>query len=219
MGSSIYGIFIVEDHPLMRRGYTALINVEPDMVVCGEAGSVAEALEKISSCCPDLIIVDISLEGMSGIELIKQLSLQPTRPRILVVSVYDEALYAERALHAGANGYIVKNEADQNVICAIRKILKGGLFLSDCVSNKLLQHFSRQFSKNASPLERLSDRELETFELIGRGLTTRQIADLMHISPKTVESHRGRIKSKLVVHSTSELRKRAVLWVHRRKTM
>lgn len=207
-------IFVVDDHDITRKGYMVLINPQPDLEVCGEAGSATEALEKIPDANPDLAIVDISLEDMSGIELIKHLNVLRTDLPILVVSMHDEALYAERALRAGASGYVMKSEVHTAVIDAIRHVFNGGLYLSDRMNKKmLLQYMNRPGEEEASPLEQLTDRELETFELIGRGLSTRQIAEAMCISPKTVGTYRGRIKTKLVLENSAELVQRAVQWV------
>lgn len=208
-------IYVVDDHPIMRRGYASLINREPDMEVYGEAGSAEEALKDIQEKNPDLAIVDVSLEGMNGIEMLKHLKVQKPDMPILVVSMHDETLYAERALHAGASGYIMKSEVGSTVVDAIRRVMKGSLYLSDEMSSKLLRpYFGRPKDGVTSPLNTLSDRELEVFELVGRGLTTKGIAEALHISPKTVESHRARIKAKLGIDNTAQLRQRAVVWVN-----
>lgn len=209
-------IFVVDDHPIMRRGYASILDRQPDLEVCGEAGSADEALEKIPDSEADLVIVDISMEGMSGIELIKSLDAWDIDLPCLVVSMHDETLYAERALHAGAKGYIMKNEIDQTVVEAVRKILNGGFFLSDQMNNKILQRVSgTQRGIDESPLEQLSDRELEVFELLGKGQSTKEIAEELVISPKTVETHRRRIKQKLGIDSSTELLQRAVLWLEK----
>lgn len=207
-------IFVVDDHSIMRWGYIALINQEMDLEVCGEAGTALDALEKIAATKPDLAIIDISLDGMNGIELTKHLqALQPELP-VLIVSMHDESLYGERALRAGAKGYIMKREARTRIVEAIRRVLNGSFYLSDEMSTKiLLQYQGRRMDEESSSIERLSDRELEVFELFGRGFSTREIAESLLISPKTVESHRNRIKTKLAVDSTSELLQRAVQWV------
>lgn len=208
-------IFIVDDHPIMRKGYQALLNREQDLEVCGEAGSAQEALDQIEGAEvePDLVVVDISMEGMNGIELIKRIQAHRPNLPILVVSMHDEMLYAERALRAGARGYIMKKEVDTTVIAAIRKLLSGGFHLSERMNNHLmLQYQGGGTQHRKSPIERLSDRELEVFELLGRGYSTQEIADALHISPKTVETHRGRIKNKLSVNTSTELLQRAVQW-------
>lgn len=211
-------IFILEDHPIMRRGYRALIDGEMDMQVCGEAETAAEALEKIRRAPPDLVIADISLEGMNGIEFIKHLQAEQPGLEVLVVSMHEESLYAERALQAGASGYLMKKEAESRVIPAIRQVLAGHYFVSNRVQDKVMQQFAGRMSTKGVArqqpfLGQLSDRELEVFELHGRGLSTREMAAAMNISPKTVATHRGRIKTKLAIESTPELVRQAVLWI------
>ena len=206
-------IFVVDDHPVVRWGYISLINLEPDLEVCGEADTAFEALDKIPEACPDLAIVDISLEGMNGIELTKQLQvLHPDLP-VLIVSMHDEVLYGDRALRAGARGYIMKREVRTKIVEAIRRLLSGGTFLSDQMSTRLLHQYQGGRFDERSPIERLSDRELEVFDLYGRGYSTREIAEALFISRKTVESHRNRIKDKLGIESTSQILQRAVQWV------
>lgn len=207
-------IFVVDDHSVMRWGYIALINQEPDLEVCGEAGTALEALDQIPELEPDLVIVDISLEGMNGIELTKHLQTQEPELPVLVVSMHDESLYGERALRAGARGYIMKKEARTKIVEAIRRVLNGVFYMSDAMSTKiLLQYQGHKFEEEASSVDWLSDRELEVFELFGRGYSAREIAEALLISPKTVESHRNRIKEKLAVSSTTELLQHAVQWV------
>jgi DNA-binding NarL/FixJ family response regulator len=207
-------IFIVDDHPVMRRGYAYLIGAEMDLEVCGEAASAREALDRIPDAQPDLSIVDLTLKGMGGLELIKRLQSQHPDILILVVSMHDETLYADRALRAGARGYIMKSEVESVVVDAIRRILNGGVHVSDALSTKiLLQYAGASPSEEDSPLERLSDRELEVFEYMGRGSTTREIADKLALSPKTIDSYRSRIKEKMAIDSNNELTRRAVLWV------
>lgn len=215
-------IFILEDHPVMRRGYRALINGEMDLEVIGEAETAAEALEKIERVPPDLVIADISLDGMNGIEFIKRLHTQYPDMEVLVVSMHDESLYAERALHAGAAGYLMKKEAESRVIPAIRRVLNGRYAVSDRIEDQIMVQFAgriplKEAAENPESLSRLSDRELEVFELHGRGLSTREMAETLDISPKTIATHRGRIKSKLAVDSTPELVRRAVLWIESEK--
>lgn len=211
-------IFILEDHPVMRRGYRTLINGEMDLEVCGEAETAAEALENIPRTEPDLVIADISLEGMNGIEFIKRLHSQYPDLEVLVVSMHDESLYAERALHAGAAGYLMKNEAESHVIPAIRRVLNGRYAVSDRVEDRIMLQFAGRIHINEAAAShdahsQLSDREFEVFELHGRGLSTREMAEALDISPKTIATHRGRIKTKLAVDSTPELVRRAVLWI------
>jgi DNA-binding NarL/FixJ family response regulator len=206
-------IFVVDDHPVMRWGYISLINMEQDLEVCGEAGSAPEALEKIASLPPDLVVADISLDGMNGIDLTKHLQARFPELPVLIVSMHDESLYGERALRAGARGYIMKKEARTKIIEAIRRILHGAFYLSDQMSTKiLLQYQGKHLDETHSSIEQLSDREMEVFELFGRGYATREIAEALMISPKTVESHRNRIKEKLAIDTTAELLQRAVQW-------
>jgi DNA-binding NarL/FixJ family response regulator len=210
-------VFIVDDHPMMRRGYASLINAEPDLEVCGEAASAGATVDGVEATEPDLVVADISLEGANGIELTKQLlNLWPDLP-VLIISMHDEVLYAERALQAGAHGYLMKMEGDEAVLHAMRRVLEGHVYLSDAMQDRLLyQHVGQQRAPGdeaTTALRSLSDRELEVFEMIGRGHTTREVAERLSISPKTVESHRARIKSKLDVDSSIDLMRRAIQWV------
>lgn len=215
-------IFILEDHPIMRRGYRTLINGEMDLEVCGEAETAAEALEKIPEARPDLVIADISLEGMNGVEFIKRLQTEQPGLEVLVVSMHEESLYAERSLQAGAAGYLMKKEAESRVIPAIRQVLDGRYYVSDRIQDRIMHQFagripSTEPAGQKAVLSQLSDRELEVFELHGRGMSTRQMAEAMSISPKTVATHRGRIKTKLSIESTPELVRRAVVWIETEK--
>jgi len=215
-----YKIFIVDDHAITRRGYYYIIDEEGDMMVCGEAASAIEALEKIPEAQPDLVITDLTMEGMSGLELIKHLKSQYPDLHTLVVSMHDESLYANRSLRAGAKGYIMKNEVDTVIVKAIRRIMNGGLYVSDQMSTKILLQFSgTSFDASRSPIETFSDRELEVFEHLGRGLSTQQIAEAMLISTKTVDSYRSRIKQKLAVSTHVELLQQAVQWVQNQGIM
>lgn len=211
-------IYIVDDHPLMRRGYAFLLSRENDLEICGEAGSAEDALTELGRLSPNLLIADITLEGMNGIELTKRIHLEWPELPVLIVSMHDESLYAERALRAGARGFIMKREVDGVIVDAIRRVLDGGLFLSEAMSTQMLLRYSRRgLRPDVATIDSLSDRELEVFEMFGRGYSTREVAFALHISPKTVESHRGRIKEKLAIHSTAELVKRSVLWVQNRQ--
>ncbi len=211
-------IFILEDHPVMRRGYRVLINGEMDLEICGEAETAAEALEAIPKAVPDLVIADISLDGMNGIEFIKCLQAKHRGLEVLVVSMHDESLYAERALHAGAAGYLMKTEAESRIVPAIRRVLGGRYAVSDRIEDQIMVQFAGRIpiTKGAGlpdSLSQLSDRELEVFELHGRGLSTREMAEALGISAKTIATHRGRMKAKLAIESTPELIRRAVLWM------
>jgi DNA-binding NarL/FixJ family response regulator len=209
-------IFLVDDHPITREGLARLINHERDMEVCGQANTAAKAVTDIEPLKPDLVVVDVSLTtGASGLELIKDLVARHPRLRMLALSTHDEALYAERALRAGAKGYVMKQEPTEKVMAAIRQVLDGGIFLSDAMKDRLLRKITQSGSApSASEIERLSDRELEVYRLIGQGRGTRQIADELHLSMSTVETYRTHIKEKLHLASAPELVRRAVEWVH-----
>ncbi len=207
-------IYIVDDHPLMRKGLAMTIDKEMGYEVCGQAESAEEALAEIVKLAPDAAVVDISLPGMNGIELIKNVLHQKPGLKILVVSRHDEELYAERALRAGAKGYLMKLEAAEILITALRQILNGGIYLSEKIGSKMIMKMtSGNSTKSDDPLDLLSDRELEVFELTGKGLSTREIGEKLHISVKTVESHRANIKDKLQVETSNDLMRHAVRWV------
>ena len=208
-------VLIVDDHPIVRQGLTQMINQEADLTVCGEAEDAQNALQAVADLHPDLLLVDLSLKGGSGLELIKALRTRQHMVPILVVSMHDESLYVERALRAGARGYIMKHEATDIMMNAIRRVLRGEIYVSDKMLTKLL---GRLFpgdtpDSNTSILERLSNRELEVFRLIGEGQSTRHIATVLHVSIKTVESHRAHIKEKLQFNDTVELVRYAIQWV------
>ena len=206
-------VFVVDDHPIVRQGLAQLINQEADLVVCGQAESARSTLESLESCRPDIMIVDVSLEGPDGIELLKEIKARDTRIPVLILSMHDESLYAERALRAGASGYIMKQEATELVLTAIRRILAGEIYVSD----RMARHFLQQYVSGSGPakpstVEDLSDRELEVFRLIGQGLGTRQIAESLHLSVKTVETHYAHIKDKLCLKNARALVQYAVEW-------
>ena len=212
-------IFIVDDHPVLRRGLTALIESEPDLAVCGEAATCRGALEAIHEHQPDLVIVDIALEGQDGLELIKQMKTRLPKIPGLVLSMYDEKVYAERALRVGARGYVTKQQLDETLLVAIRRLLRGEIYLSAKLEARLATKFvAGQTLETDSPLNALSDRELQVFRLIGQGQSTRQIADTLHLSIKTIESHREHIKHKLTIESAAELAQRATRWVETGRT-
>lgn len=206
-------ILILDDHPLIRKGMTALISLESDLEVIGDCGESETALRLVEEHHPDLIIIDISLRSGNGLELIKSLSTTATAPRMLVCSMHDEMLFAERCLRAGASGYINKEAANHCVIEAIRAIREGRTYLSPELSEKILSRIVGGGLPQQSPLEKLTDRELEVFGLIGRGLTTRQISERLHLSYKTIESYRENIKAKLSLKNAAELNCHAVRWV------
>jgi DNA-binding NarL/FixJ family response regulator len=199
---------------MMRVGLAQLINKQPDMEVCGEAGSPAEAMDQIPKHHPDLIVADITMKGGSGLEFIKNVLAAHGDVRILVVSMHDESVYAERALRAGACGYIMKEESAEYLVTAIQRVLDGGIYLSETMSARLLKSIANPKSRSShSPLQKLTDREFEIFQLIGRGKTTGEIAGQLHISPRTVDVHRGQIKEKLHLKSGTALVHHAVLWI------
>ena len=207
-------VFVVDDHPIVRHGLAELINREPDLAVCGEAGDVHKALQSISALKPDILILDISLNGPDGIELLKNVRLRDVALPVLVLSMHDESIYAERALRAGANGYIMKDEAPEKVLLALRRILGREVYVSDQVANKMLQvYIGRSSVLTHTPVAGLTDRELEVFRLIGEGRATRQIAEELHLSVKTVESYQAHIKEKMSFRSARELMRHAVQWV------
>jgi DNA-binding NarL/FixJ family response regulator len=207
-------VLIVDDHPIVRQGLRSLVEQEVDLTVCGEAGSAAEALKVLTALKPDLLLVDISLKGPDGLELTKSVrALKPGLP-ILIVSMHDESLYAERVLRAGANGYIMKEEVAENVVGAARKVLAGDIYISDRMRQQILRGVAGQRTHPAtSSIERLSDRELEVFRLIGQGHGTRQIAEDLHLSVKTIETYRAHIKEKMGLPNATSLVRQAVQWV------
>ncbi len=199
-------VFIVDDHPIVREGLTLLINREPDLSVCGDAKEMHSALQTITALKPDILIVDISLNGPDGLDLLKNIRLRDPMIPVLILSMHDETIYAERALRAGANGYIMKQEATERVLVALRRILNREIYLSDRIANKMLRQFvAGSPAAGRSIIDELSDRELEVLRLIGEGHGTRQIADELHISIKTVESYQSHLKEKLSLKNAREL--------------
>jgi DNA-binding NarL/FixJ family response regulator len=210
-------LLIVDDHPLFRKGLEELIHSDANFAVCGEADNAAAAMEVIRELHPDMAIVDLSLPGANGIELIKNIRAEfPSLP-VLVLSMHDESLYALRALRAGADGYVMKHEAMANVIQAIREVFNGRPYLSPAMAAQVITKFAhRQAEGETDAVERLSDRELEILELIGKGNEVRQIAKLLHLSPKTVETHRAHIKDKLDLKNSREVARFALQWLSAR---
>jgi DNA-binding NarL/FixJ family response regulator len=208
---SKFRILLVDDHPMVRQGLARLINDEADLCVCGEADSASAALAMLNSVQPDLAVVDISMGGVDGIELVKELrNVRPQMPT-LVLSMHDESLYAERVLRAGAKGYVTKQEAPDKVMTAIRRVLAGDVYVSQKIASRLLKAVTGpQKEPMLSPLDRLSDRELQVFRLIGSGLSVREIAEKLFLSVKTIETHREHIKEKLNLKSAAELLRYAV---------
>jgi DNA-binding NarL/FixJ family response regulator len=207
-------IMLVDDHPMMRAGLAQFINKQADMKICCEFGSAAEAFEAFGQFEPDLVLTDITMPGKGGIEFIKDLLATNPKLAILVVSMHDEAVYAERVLRAGARGYIMKEAGGENFLAAIRQVLSGQVYVSPRISAKILDNLTGRTPRGAnSPVEKLSDREFEIFELIGQGKGTRDIATQLHLSPKTVEAHRGHIREKLELKDATALVHQAIRWV------
>jgi len=207
-------VVVVDDHPITRQGLTVLINQQPDLAVCAEADSAPRALELIGRLRPDLAIVDISLKTTNGIELTKSIKVQVPNVQVLVISMHDESLYAERALRAGAMGYLMKHEASENVVTAIARVLQGKLYLSDRIKEKILHRIvNHRGEEPVFPIDTLSDREMEVFQLIGNGYSTRQIAAKLFLSVKTIDSYREHLKLKLNLESGSDLVRHAIQWV------
>jgi DNA-binding NarL/FixJ family response regulator len=218
-GQSKTRILIVDDHPMMRQGLAQLIGAESDLAVCGEAENAGAALDAIGALKPDLVLADISLPGKNGLELIKDFqAMQPGLP-VLVISMHDESLYAERVLRAGGRGYIMKQEGGKKLMQAIRQVLEGKIYVSEKMSADILEMFSgRRAGAESSPLEKLTDREFEIFQLIGQGQGTKEIAEKLHLSVKTVDVHRANIKGKLKLQNAAELIRFAVRWLESQGT-
>lgn len=211
-------VVIVDDHPIVRKGLSQLINQTKDLYVCGEAGDAHEALKVITAHVPDCVIVDLMLGLTSGIALIENIRTRWQVMPVLALSMYDESLYAERVLRVGAQGYIMKKEASEKVIDAIRHVMSGDIYVSEAIKSKLLQSFSGASSKKKGPLiDSLSNRELEVFQLLGQGYGTRQIADILHLSIKTVETYYAHIKEKMKLKDGRELLMQSIQWVQNQK--
>ena len=205
-------ILIIEDHPIVRKGFSMLINQDDELKTIGEAGDYHSALAMVRKTKADLILLDLSLGDGNGIELIKEVKvINPALP-VLVVSLHDENLYAERALKAGARGYIMKSEATENILTAIKKIINGEVYLSDGMKDKLISRVAGTDREGSSPMDILSDREFEVFQFIGDGRTTKEIAEILNLSVKTVETYKSHIKSKLEIKDSTDLIRRAVEW-------
>jgi DNA-binding NarL/FixJ family response regulator len=214
MGSKKRQILVVDDHPIVRQGLSMLIEHEPDIEICGTAEDVAGAMELVKATRPDLVVVDISLKASHGLDLIAQIKKFDKRIKVLVWSMFDEALFAERAMRAGAAGYINKQEAIEKVVEAIRRVLNGEIHLSPRMNSHLLGHIDPTTHKmKDDPVATLSNRELQVLEMIGGGMTTQQMAERLKLSPKTVEGYRENIKKKLGLKNTAELSRRAFQWV------
>lgn len=206
-------VLLIDDHPLVREWLATLINEQPDLQVCGEAANASAALELIGTAKPDIAVVDISMEGGSGIELIKNIKALHPGVIVIVLSMHDEMQYAERALRAGARGFIMKREATKKVLLGIRAVLEGKLYVSDRVNEMMAEKFVEgRTSATGSPVEQLSDRELEVFQLLGKGHSTRRISEELNVSFKTVQAYCARIKDKLNLANATELLREAIRW-------
>ena len=207
-------IYIVDDHPLVRQGLSQIVASESDMEICGEAEDSPAAIRGVGEANPDAIIVDISLKGTNGLELIKNLKAIQEDIPILVFSMHDETIFAQRALRAGAKGYVMKKESPSKIVDAIRKIIQGEIYVSPSVADQVLhQIVNGPGNVSTSPVDRLTDRELEVVQLIGRGLSSREVAKSLHLSVKTIESHRAHVKEKLSLRNATELVQFSVQWV------
>jgi DNA-binding NarL/FixJ family response regulator len=206
-------VFVVDDHPLIRQGLATIINRESDLTICGEADDASMAMQSIATTQPDILIVDISLNGPDGLDLLKEIRMRHPAVRVLILSMHDEKIYAERALRAGAQGYVMKQEATAKVLAALRRILGGEIYISEQISDQMMQRYIGGPSVGMpSSIADLTDRELEVFRLIGEGQSTREIAETLHISVKTVESYQAHIKEKLSLRSARELLQHAIQW-------
>jgi DNA-binding NarL/FixJ family response regulator len=204
-------VFVVDDHPVVRDGLRGVIEQQPDLMVCGEAAEAAEALANIPSASPDLVLVDLSLAHSSGLDLLKDLVIQHPGIAIIVLSMHDEMIYADRVLRAGARGYLMKAESSQSLLTAIRRVLAGKVFVSDNVMTSIAAKLGK-YKSDVAPVKRLSDRELQVFELMGQGMSTSDIAKQMHLSMKTVQAYVARAKEKFGVPSLKELLREAFRW-------
>jgi DNA-binding NarL/FixJ family response regulator len=206
-------VFVVDDHPIVRQGLSMLVNRQPDLIVCGEAEDAQTAMQALITAKPDILVLDISLNGPDGLDLLKNIRTRYPDLPVLILSMHDELMYAERALRAGAQGYIMKQEATDMVLVALRRILGHEIYVSERIANRMLQHYiGNPAAARSSSIADLTDRELEVFRLIGEGHSTRRIAEELHISVKTVESYQAHIKEKLSLRSARELVQHAIQW-------
>jgi DNA-binding NarL/FixJ family response regulator len=207
-------ILVVDDHPFMRAGIAQLINQQADLEVCGEAGNTADAVRAVAQLRPDLVLSDLTMADRGGLEFIKDLQAAGSSPPVLVVSMHDEAIYAERVLRAGARGYIMKEAGGESLLGAIRQVLRGEIYVSQKLAAGLLENLSGRRPRGSdSPIKQLTDREFEIFQLIGQGKSTHDISAQLHLSPKTVDVHRANIKAKLALKDATALVRHAVRWV------
>ncbi len=208
------GVLLVDDHPITRQGLAALVESDPELTVCGEADNGPRALELVTKLAPDLAVIDVSLRSGNGLELMKNLRILAPKLPVLFMSMHDETLYAERALRAGAQGYIMKEEANEKILAAIQRVIRGELYLSERMQERMLRRMARSKPEEepGCAIDTLSDRELEVFQLIGNGFSTRQIAAQLNLSVKTIESYREHLKLKLALDSGSDLVRHAIQW-------
>ncbi len=219
VGTKKSRVFVVDDHPIVRQGLALMINRESDLSVCGEAEDARTAMQSVTTSKPDILVVDISLNGPDGLDLLKNIRMRYPNLPVLVLSMHDESVYAERALRAGAQGYIMKQEATEKVLVALRRILSNEIYVSERIANRMLQRYiGNPNAGGPSSIADLTDRELEVFRLIGEGHSTRKIAEDLHISVKTVESYQAHIKDKLSLRSGRELVQHAIQWNISEKT-
>lgn len=212
-------VFVVDDHPIVRQGLAMLVNRQPDLTVCGEAEDAQAAMQSLTTAKPDILVLDISLNGPDGLDLLKNIRTRYPDLPVLILSMHDELIYAERALRAGAQGYIMKQEATDMVLVALRRILGHEIYVSERIANRMLQHYiGNPAATRSSSIGDLTDRELEVFRLIGEGHSTRRIAEDLHISVKTVESYQAHIKEKLSLRSARELVQHAIQWTINEKS-
>jgi DNA-binding NarL/FixJ family response regulator len=205
-------VFFVDDHPLVRQALSQLINQEGDLAVCGEAEGAPEALRSIAALKPDVAVVDLTLKEGSGLDLVKDLKLRHPDLPVLVLSMHDESTYAERLLRSGARGYVMKDQASDRVVAALKRVLAGEVYLSEKMSARILHKLVGGAPASASPVDLLSDRELQVFELLGQGVGTRRIAEKLHLSVKTIETYREHIKIKLKLDNATDLLQHAIQW-------
>ena len=203
-------VYLIDDHPVMIQGISLLIDAEPDLAVCGQASSWTIAFKEIPKVKPDLVILDITLGVLSGVEVLKDIKIHFPTQRVLMLSMHEENLYAARTLKAGAHGYLSKDCATEQLVPAIRQILQGEVYLSSVLSRKMMSRLMGRESVSRSPLEALSDRELQIYVLVGDGLTTRQIGERLHLSVKTIETHKAHVKKKLILDTANELMQHAI---------
>jgi DNA-binding NarL/FixJ family response regulator len=203
--ASKHRIFLVDDHPIIQQALADMLNHEEDIEVCGSTKTARTALDQIEKLTPDLVILDLVLQGANGIELLKDIRVRYPKQLVLMLSMHDESVYAFRALRAGAAGYIMKAEATERLLGAIRQVLQGGVYLSEKMQKRVLGRMGGQPAESSQPLDQLSDRELEVLRLLGQAMSTRQIANELHLSVKTIESHRAHLKQKLKLQSGAEL--------------